>query len=145
MGVCYWNKQKNPLNNQNIWITKLKVYVFLTFFDIYFYFLWISPCAPILMLKVHWKKSYPLRFSLCFAEACTVFRVPFGYLLNKDENLNLKFLMIISISLANPFFFFTLLLISRENAAPYKSPPPTACFILLALVTSACLPNLILC
>lgn len=75
---------------------------------------------PVLMLKVHRKKSYPLRFILCFAEACYVFRVPFGYQFNKDDNINLKFL-IISISLENPFFHSSILFISRENAAPYKS------------------------
>lgn len=90
-------------------------------------FLFSLDFFPCLNVKVHRKKSYLLRFILCFAEACTVFRVPFGYQFNKDDNLSLKFL-IISISLESPFFHSSILLISREKAAPYKSPSSYSMF-----------------
>jgi len=73
-----------------------------------------------------------------------VFRVPFSYPCYKSDIFNFKLLVIIFISQDNPFIHPSILLTSREKTAPYKSFfPPTACFIMPVLFTSAQLPNLI--
>ena len=107
--------------------------------------LW-HPFSVNLFSPEYWKYSEenPISQVLFFAEAHMVFRVPFSYPCYKSDIFNFKLLVIIFISQDNPFIHPSILLTSREKTAPYKSFfPPTACFIMPVLFTSAQLPNLI--
>lgn len=129
MGGFYWNRS-------NVWVVELEFYVFFkdSLTSIF--------CESVpLTLKVLRRKSYLSSFILCWSPWFSEFLS--SYPCYKGDIFNFKLLVIIFISQENLYPPFYPAHQQRKQHLISLSFPPTACFIMPVLFTSAQLPNLI--